>query len=233
MRKVDQLWELQRLDDEIALLEQKVQEWVGRRHRQQQTLIRSQQIRQETEKKLRQQEQQLRQAEWTLEDVEKRLQTVEERLYSQAIRSAKEAEAMQTEIEALRAQQEALENTTLQQMLELDTLQVQVEEAIEAEERQAQSYESFLQTAAAEEKTLQEEIELLRKRRAAAAAEIDPPILRRYESLLQTKGGMAVAQVVENTCQGCHLEVAILTRKAAQEDALVYCEYCGRILYLA
>lgn len=232
MRPIEQLQRLQDLDHEIALLEQQIEEWAGHRGRLQQGLSQTQQICMERKQALPRQERAVREAEALLGHVEGRLKEVEQRLYSQAIRSPKQADALQSEMEQLRQQRDTAEDAALQRLLELDEMRSLLDQAAVDQQQQTQEYEAFVQEAAAQEAALEEQLGQLRRERSAAAAGISPAALRLYENLRESTGDVAVARVVSNTCQGCHLEVALLTRKAAQGDELVRCEYCGRLLYL-
>jgi len=232
MREVERLYRLQELDDEIALCGKRIQECIGRRERLQRSLAEAQQARQEGEKALRRQEFQLHQAEGDLRALEKRLQGFQQRLYGGAIRSEKELSALQSEIEQGRQQKDALEEDILQQMLDLDDLQDHLQEMADAEPRKARECEATLQEIAVEEAALQGRITPLRETRAGLAAELQPASLVLYEQIRRERGGMAVARVVDNTCAGCRLEVAVLTRKAAMGEDLVRCEYCGCILHV-
>ncbi len=233
MREVERLYRLQELDDGLALCERKIQEMAGQRKRLQEGLERIRNARQESTRRLHSQELRLRQTEGALWEDENRLKELESRLYSDTVRSEKEVRAMQNEIDRIRQQKDALEVEALQLMLNLDTQRAQLEELAAEEERLSQEYEALVRESTQQEALLRQEMEPLRASRQQLAAEISPQALVLYERLRRTQGGPAVARVVNNACSGCHLEVPLLTRKAALGEALVQCEHCGRILYLA
>ncbi|MGB9722816.1 MAG: zinc ribbon domain-containing protein [Chloroflexia bacterium] len=233
MREVERLYRLQELDEGLALCERKIQEWAAQRKRLQEGLERIRQTRQESARMLRSQELRLHQAESALWEQENRLKELEGLLYSDAVRSERELQALQSEIEQIRRQKDALESDALQIMLDLDAHRARLEELAAEEERCAQGYETFAQETARQEACLREEMEPLRADRERVASEVSPYALVLYEQLRRTRGGPAVVPVVNNTCGGCHLEVPLLTRKAALGEALVRCEHCGRILFLS
>ena len=233
MREVERLYRLQKLDEGLLLGERRIQEWAGQRKRLEEGLERIRQAREESARMLRSQELRLHQAEGSLWEQENRLKELEGLLYSDAVRSEKELKALQSEIERLRQQKDALESDALQIMLDLDAHRARLEELSAEEERCRQEYEAFVQEVARQEALLRAELEPLRAEREKLAAEVSPYALVLYEQLRRTRGGLAVAQVVHNTCSGCHLEVPLLTRKAALGEALVRCEHCGRILFLS
>jgi predicted nucleic acid-binding Zn-ribbon protein len=61
---------------------------------------------------------------------------------------------------------------------------------------------------------------------------IDSAVLDNYHRLFKSKNGIAVAGLVDEVCQGCHMKVVkstVIDVKA--ENHLAHCENCGRILY--
>jgi hypothetical protein len=58
-------------------------------------------------------------------------------------------------------------------------------------------------------------------------------LLSRIERLQKRYGGHAIVPVIENACHGCRVTVSTQLNVALQKcERLVYCENCGRILYL-
>jgi len=79
------------------------------------------------------------------------------------------------------------------------------------------------------EKALEEK----KSKRDAIKGEIRPDILKKYEMIRSRRGGLALAVVKEETCQGCYIhippQVFIQLQKGVSE--LIYCPHCHRILY--
>lgn len=233
MREVERLSQLQDLDSLINEMETRLQVWAERRLRQQQALEAARRSQEKGEQALQKQELRIRQAERSCQETESRLKDMQKRLYSDAIRSAKEASALQTEIEQLRQQKNSLEDEALGLMLELDEMREELA-AISAEtQKRMAEHAATLQEADEQEAALHQQLAQLRVEREELTAAIPSKNLALYEQLRRTRGGRAVAQVQNNTCGGCHLEVAFLTRKAALGDNLVCCENCGRILHMS
>ena len=104
-----------------------------------------------------------------------------------------------------------------------------------AEARLAQATREGEQTRAhlqSERATLEAELARLTARRTDQQANTEPRALAVYEQLLKGRRGVAVAQIVRDTCMACHVRlrphVAQLIRR---NDELVQCESCQRILY--
>ena len=68
-------------------------------------------------------------------------------------------------------------------------------------------------------------------RQEALRASADATSLRTYDTLRRTRGGLAVADLRQRTCQGCRVGLPLgLEQRVRQGDALVLCQSCGRIL---
>jgi predicted nucleic acid-binding Zn-ribbon protein len=71
-------------------------------------------------------------------------------------------------------------------------------------------------------------------RRAAAAAQVDPALLGKYENIKRRRAGVAVSPVVGSTCKGCHRNIppqlSIVLQRA---DTIETCPNCHRIIYSA
>lgn len=232
MSEIERLYRLQEIDEQLAMNERRLQELFARRRQMEQGLAEARAAREALEKAVVLGEQSLRRSESDLRDVESRLQELERRLYGGAVRSEKELTALQSEIEQLRRQKDTLESRALELLLDLDGRRGQARLAAEAEARQAHELETAGRAAAAEEAALREATASLRTARDEVAAQVSPRARALYE---QVRHGTPrpVARVLEGRCEGCRLDVALLTRKAALGGSLVRCENCGRILFVS
>jgi len=74
----------------------------------------------------------------------------------------------------------------------------------------------------------------LEGRRSEASKKVDPALLSRYENIKRRRAGVAVAQVVGNTCRGCNRNIppqlGIVLQRA---DSVETCPNCNRIIYSA
>ena len=70
-------------------------------------------------------------------------------------------------------------------------------------------------------------------RRAELATRVEPALLSRYENIRKRRGGIAVTQVVGNTCRGCNRNIppqmAIILARA---NSIENCPNCNRIIYV-
>jgi predicted nucleic acid-binding Zn-ribbon protein len=119
-------------------------------------------------------------------------------------------------------------------------------ELMEKADAQKKALEQARAGLAGKEVEVKEELEdlealaaKLKSDRAAELAErdrlgegIDSAVLDNYHRLFKSKNGIAVAGLIDEVCQGCHMKVVkstVIDVKA--ENHLAHCENCGRILY--
>ena len=161
------------------------------------------------------------------------LADVEQRLYGNRVASPRELGDLQKRGADLRRQIDTAEGQLLAVM-----------ERLEQATKDAATADGELRRIVAERRTL--ETGLLDERKTLAAtvrqaqtdrdrlrAETDPASLRQYDRLRGTRGGQAVAEVRQRTCQGCRVSLtAALEQRLRHGDSLVACQSCGRILYI-
>jgi predicted nucleic acid-binding Zn-ribbon protein len=154
-------------------------------------------------------------------------------LYSGATNSPKELQAIQDEIASLGRRQRELEDEELEAMVQAEPLDETL--ATLASERAALDGRcaSVLAAIAEAETTLESELEVVLADRTKAASPIAPDVLATYDRLRQTHGGIAVARLTGNRCEGCHLELPAMEIDQIRHlppDAEVHCSECDRLL---
>ncbi len=167
-----------------------------------------------------------------LQAFDERLRRAEADLYSGRITNPRELQLLQREIEQAKQSREEMEVEMLRIWERMETMKNDIDEAerdLEYAERVYQAkVEEFHQRKAA----LEAEIEFHLKERAKLTEQIDPNVLARYEQLRQRLGGTAVAVVEQKACSVCHtLLTPYILKRLQNEDALITCESCGRLLY--
>ena len=61
---------------------------------------------------------------------------------------------------------------------------------------------------------------------------MDEELRRRYEMILQRRGGVAVVAVRDGTCQGCRMRVPPqLYNQIQRNDQIILCPSCQRMLH--
>jgi predicted nucleic acid-binding Zn-ribbon protein len=157
---------------------------------------------------------------------------IDREMYSGRVGNPKELAAMQEDAAAIGRHIGHLEDEELGIMEQVESLEGErrsVQQQLEtADAELARILDAFAREATADEAQIAE----LTARRQAIAAEIDEDLLRRYERLLQKKGGLAVVSVSGGACGGCHVMIPqrLLSRLERDGDLIATCDGCGRML---
>lgn len=178
-----------------------------------------------------------RDAQLAVDQIEAREQLVQNRLYGGAVTNPRELEAFQEEQSMLRRQKSDAEDVLLEHMVATEELQHQLAEARDAveaiEERRGHRIPQLRQ----QDETLTEELETVNRRRSELLPRFSPQILSIYETLLSSRGGQAVSKVTQlrgrDVCEACRVALPRAdAQRVRNNDALVQCNNCRRILYM-
>ncbi len=149
-----------------------------------------------------------------------------------AVKTNHEYTALLHEIATAKAEKDGIEDRILVLMDDADHLAADVKAAESRLAQMKREGDRTRATLASERTMLDAELARLSARRADQQANTEPRALATYEQLLKGRRGVAVAQMVGETCMACHVRlrphVAQLIRR---NDELVQCESCQRILY--
>lgn len=182
--------------------------------------------------RLRAAEASLRDQELQLDTTEAKRRRAEEELYSGRVRNPKELASLQEDVAALTRAREHCEDRLLLLLEEVDALRREAlrtrEEAQGAEER-LRAHLAYYEAARSQ---LDGELAALEAQRRAAAAKVDPALLRKYEAIAAQEGGVGMVEVVSGHCGGCHHTVPPHFVSRVRDGHVVTCERCHRILYL-
>ncbi|HTW92562.1 MAG TPA: C4-type zinc ribbon domain-containing protein [bacterium] len=154
--------------------------------------------------------------------------------YSVQLYSAKTNEqykAFLKEIEAQKKLKNGIEDRMILLMEETEALDRKVRE------NEKKSAELDIETARkiemldSEKKEIEAAIATRKEQRETTVAEIPAELLKRYERVRASKGGIAVATVRKERCSGCMSPIpAQRILEVERQDHLYLCEACGRIL---
>jgi predicted nucleic acid-binding Zn-ribbon protein len=173
------------------------------------------------------------QAESELAATEARVTAVDKRLYGGEVSAAKDLQAMTAEIEHLKARASHLEDVVLEVMDAAEPLDARAGELRSGLDDLSVRRAEVQERLAAVEAALDSEAGELNRRRSTAAAAVPENLMATYERLRSRLGGVGVARLVGNHCDGCHLTLsaAELDRVRHLSAGEVYtCEQCSRIL---
>lgn len=174
-----------------------------------------------------------RRVEDQLTTAEAKATDIDKRMYGGTVSNARELQDLQTELESLRRHISTVEDEaflTLEQAEEAQSRLTELE-AMRAEIDDRRTAAEMALTAAAAE--IDAEAAEVEARRSALNATISPELVDEYERLRASLAGVAVARLVANRCEGCHLTlpaVEIDRIRHLPPDEKVYCDECGRLL---
>jgi len=155
----------------------------------------------------------------------------EKQLYQ--IKNNKEYQALLEEIKGLKADIGVIEDAALEVMEELEknraNLQAEAEELARDKEKVRLREEEAVRTTA----RIDEEISRLSSEREILIPSVGEELFDKYHRILSHKTGKAVVPVVNLACQGCDMQLtAQINNDLLKEDKILYCENCGRLIYL-
>lgn len=172
-------------------------------------------------------------AEAELASTEERSSVINRRLYGGEVSATKDLQAMSAELDHLKARSSALEDAALEVLEALEPLDAQAAEAQAGLDRLARERAEAASRLAEVEADIDSEAAEVAARRKEAAARVPESLLATYERLRTRLGGVGVARLVGNHCDGCHLTLSAVELDQVRhlpEDEVYTCEQCSRIL---
>lgn len=164
---------------------------------------------------------------------EERAAQIDKKLYDGSVSAVRELQDMQGELDIVRQHISKLEDQGLATLEKVEAEQKALDEleAMRSQvvERRAEA-EVALTAAAAE---IDAEADEQRAARDAAREGIPADVVAEYEQLRKVMGGVGIAKLNGNRCEGCHLALSAVEMdriRRLDDDAVVHCEECGRLL---
>jgi len=172
-------------------------------------------------------------AEGEVELVKTRRTRDEDRLSSGAITNPKDLAGLQSELEALARRIATLEDEEIEVMEQLE--EAQAELARITAELDAENATRDRLVAARDEKVTGIEVEAgdATAARTVVLPKVPEDLLKLYQKVAGSHGGLGAAELRDRRCGGCHLEIngADLRELAAEPaDTVLRCPECSRIL---
>lgn len=174
----------------------------------------------------------LSRSEIDVEQVVSRIEKDEKRLAS-GTGTPKELEQIQHELGTLAKRRSELEEVELEIMVRIDDVSKRITDL----QKQLASFEAELARVQSEleieVRSLDSAKQISLTAREALAPQIDKELLALYEKIRSSSDGLGAAQLVGDSCGGCHLKLNAAEMekiKSLSDDEVVRCEECRRIL---
>src|SRR6266511_4104594 len=154
-------------------------------------------------------------------------------MVTRKVTSPKELTAIQEEVAALKRRQDVLEDQLLERIELRETLEAELGELACRREGIVAEQAEVTKARDAALVEIDRELESERAAREALAPTVGEDLRTLYDQLRSRQGGVGVAALLGNTCQGCRVsispvELAAVRRQPAEQ--VKRCENCRRIL---
>ena len=163
------------------------------------------------------------------EEAGKKLQT---QLYQ--LKTNKEYNAMLAQIQDAKADASLIEDKILEVMEKIDKSKKDVEEEKKRLSQEEQVCNDQQKKIHDRIKEIDDRLAQLDAQRKQISPDIDKKILSQYERILQSRDGLAIVSVKNNSCMGCNMFVpAQVINLIQMYERIITCEVCNRILFIS
>ncbi len=231
--QLELLWELQELDLSAAALKRKIEEAPVKSgiSEKEEELTGLQDDYSAMEKSLKKNRKTLRQLEMDEQRIIDDRSELKDKMYGGKVGNVKELEQMQQRMDYFAAEKKKVEDRILELMELIEEEEFKIKELAEKikkdEDELAEMKEKLIADLDELNKILSEKM----VEREKLVDKIDNVYLRKYTVLAEKHQGRALARVENDICGGCRVFISDGQRgKLYNQDAMVYCENCGRLL---
>lgn len=184
----------------------------------------------ELEKTLKDVQLKLKQKELELSQKEAQVKKLDGQLSQ--VKTNKEYSALQQEIASLKADNSLLEEEIIRILDEVEAVKEEAQKEKEKFAMATKAHQDQDHEMTAQEKNLQARLEVLKKERQEAVAQLPPELGDLYNRIAAKKHGLALALVNGESCTACQMQLRPqLINEIRLGEHIVVCENCSRILY--
>jgi uncharacterized protein len=226
------LWALQQLDTELRTLSEKLSQIPSRVNDLKKAAAAIKAELDQAKVDIIEHKKQYKLCELDLKGTEEKVAGYSVQLYS--AKTNEQYKAFLKEIDAQKKQKNSIEDRMIVLMEETEALDRKVKEnEKKSTELDAETIRK-VEMLESEQKELEAAIVVRKQQRETTTAAIPAELLKRYERVRASKGGIAVATVRKERCTGCLSPIpAQRIVEVHRQDHLYLCEACGRILIVA
>ncbi|MGH9444496.1 MAG: zinc ribbon domain-containing protein [Terriglobia bacterium] len=173
---------------------------------------------------------QRRELEADVQEIRAKISKHKDQLYQ--VKTNEQYKAMLKEIEAEDSNIRTIEDRVLEKMVEAEQIERLIREATSRLDTEKKGLEEEVRSLESRRQADERERDRLEGKRKGLVEALARKIYLLYEKLAKARNGMALAEVIEGFCSGCHFRL----RPQAYNDVrtsehLITCETCSRILY--
>jgi predicted nucleic acid-binding Zn-ribbon protein len=171
-----------------------------------------------------------RQLEGDIQEIRTKIAKHKDQLYQ--VKTNDQYRAMLKEIDAEEANIRNVEDRILEKMLEAEQIDQTIRDAAARLESESKRVEAEVSRLESDRKQAERQREEAEARRNTLVEALNKATYAQYEKLLKARNGMALAQVSDGFCGGCHVRLRPQAYNDVRtKDELLTCETCSRILY--
>ena len=154
-------------------------------------------------------------------------------LMSGRVSNPKELEALQANVEALRRQRSTVEDTGMDALLHVETLNQQLVTAQESLRQIEVKWNGSQADLLQEDAKYKRIYAQLKQQRDTLAQSLPPADIKHYEDLRTRKAGIAISPLQNGQCGVCHILVptGVVSAARSRKNEAVTCPSCGRVLF--
>lgn len=229
-KEISQLIALQQIDNDIAVLDGRIDGWRKELSAREQAIKDKARIIEEKGQRIKEIVELQRDMEFEREEAQTRIKDRQGKMMQ--VQTSREYQALLKEIGDNKQRITEIDDALLQHIEENESIAKEVEEL----NAQCSTEKDLLIEEADRVDKEVKKINGQRKKfcgeRASLAEELRPNTFKRYDMLLGKRQGLAVTEVRNSVCQGCHMTIPPQQyNEILRGDQLHFCPTCLRILY--
>lgn len=160
------------------------------------------------------------------------LKKVEKDLYEGKITDLKQLEFLDEEGKKLKEKIDKKESEIIIKIEQMENLKEEFTEIQEEFQGLRQEYTDLIKGYKILTKEYEQKVKKINKEIDQISLKVDENLLKRYNEL-GTSMENPIVEIVDHECLGCHMLLpTFLVDKLKHQDEIMYCESCGRILYI-
>ena len=170
--------------------------------------------------------------ELTNQSIETKLKKIDKEMYGGTVMNTKEVGNLEKEIAALKKQRSSNDDRLLELMDLVPPARAKAEKVHKAVEAKAKELENWKIEAVKQKAQLEARYKELGAKRPELVKNVPQALLTKYENIRSSHHGVGMAEVTKNlTCSECGTAQPERTIKLLEDDKVVQCESCSRVLY--
>ena len=185
---------------------------------------------QETESRLEEANKRHKETEEKLKKAVESLRKAKDRLHE--VKTNKEYNAVLKEIEGMEKKNGEIEEMIIGLLDEIDAGRAAVKTKTAELANEQSRYEAKRNDLQREIESISSDLQQRVEKREVLRKNIPPDLVKKYETILNIRRGLAVVSVWNEVCDGCHMNIPPqMYNELYESDELFMCPHCNRIIY--